>query len=225
MAIPNLNTVNVLLSNTTIKDHDIFIGGSESRWWFNHDWKKQEKTPIKKFLHQARNKATVFLIYDIDLPPLPGDEDTPQEKATIPIELQSFRDVLSDDDSGSRPLHPNAIHPINLEPGTSPPYGPIYPLSQKELLALKEYIEENLRLGRIRTSTSSAASPILFVPKKDGGLRLCVDYRGLNKITPKNRYPLPLITEILDRIQGAQYFSKIDIKDAYYRIAIAEGDE
>ncbi|KAL2104482.1 hypothetical protein VUR80DRAFT_423 [Thermomyces stellatus] len=156
-------------------------------------------------------------------------EETTHHEGTkpsaIPIELQAFADVLSDEESGSRPLHPNAVHHIELEPGKQPPYGPIYPLSQKELQTLREYIEENLRLGRIRHSTSSAASPILFVPKKDGGLRLCVDYRALNKITLKNRYPLPLITEILDRTQGSYYFSKIDIKDAYYRIRIAEGDE
>ncbi len=65
----------------------------------------------------------------------------------------------------------------------------------------------------------------LFAPKKDGGLRLCVDYRGLNAITVKNRYPLPLITEIMDRVTGANYFSKIDLKDAYYRLRIKEGDE
>ncbi|SCO20140.1 uncharacterized protein FFB20_15872 [Fusarium fujikuroi] len=81
-----------------------------------------------------------------------------------------------------------------------PLYGPIYPLSQAELKELREYIQENLKTGRIRPSKSPAGSPILFVPKKDGGLRLCVDYRGLNAITIKNRYPLPLISEIMDRI-------------------------
>ena len=63
------------------------------------------------------------------------------------------------------------------------------------------------------------------MPKRDGSLRLCVDYRGLNKVTIKNRYALPLISEILDRVAGAKYFSKIDVKDAYYRIRIQEGDE
>jgi hypothetical protein len=63
------------------------------------------------------------------------------------------------------------------------------------------------------------------VPKKDGSLRLCVDYQGLNKVLVKNQYPLPLISEILDRVSSAQYFSKIDVQDAYYRIRIKEGDE
>jgi hypothetical protein len=73
--------------------------------------------------------------------------------------------------------------------------------------------------------TSPAGAPILFSPKKDGGLRLCVDYRGLNAITVKHRYPLPLISELLDRLNGAKVFSKIDSKDAYYRIRVREGDE
>ena len=176
-------------------------------------------------MKKLRNEANIFLVNNnVDLLPLPGDEDI-EEIPSLPEELLSFSDVLSDHAPGNRPLHPDALHHIELEPGTKPPYGPLYPLSPKELTALREYIEENLRLGRIRHSTSSAASPILFVPKKDGGLRLCVDYRGLNKIIIKNRYPLPLISEILDRTQGSYYFSKIDIKDAYYRIRIAEGDE
>ena len=72
---------------------------------------------------------------------------------------------------------------------------------------------------------SPAGAPILFVPKGNGELCLCVDYRGLNKITVKNRHPLPLISEILDRLLGAKFFSKIDIKEAYYRIRIRKGNE
>ena len=90
---------------------------------------------------------------------------------------------------------------------------------------MKEFLEENLEKGFIRESKSPAGAPILFAPKKDGSLRLCVDYRGLNAITIKNRYPLPLITEIMDRVTGANYFSKIDLKDAYYQIRIKAGDE
>jgi hypothetical protein len=93
------------------------------------------------------------------------------------------------------------------------------------LAALREFLEENLNKGFIRESTSPAGAPILFAPKKDGGLRLCVDYRGLNSVTIKNRYPLPLISEIMDRVTGARYFSKFDLKDAYYRLRIKAGDE
>ena len=101
----------------------------------------------------------------------------------------------------------------------------IYNMSPAELKALDDYINEALRNGWIRESKSPAGAPILFVPKKNGELRLCVDYRGLNAITVKNRYPLPLINELLDRLHGSTVFSKIDLRNAYHRIRIREGDE
>ena len=90
---------------------------------------------------------------------------------------------------------------------------------------MKDFLEENLAKGFIQESKSPVGAPILFVPKKDGSLRLYVDYRGLNLIIVKNRYPLPLITEIIDRVTGAKYFSKIDLKDVYYCLRIKAGDE
>ena len=86
-------------------------------------------------------------------------------------------------------------------------------------------MNSSLKKGWIRHSISPAGAPILFVPKKDGGLRLCVDYRGLNKITVKNRHPFPLIGEMLDRLQGAKLFTKLDLRNAYHRIRIKPGDE
>ena len=89
-------------------------------------------------------------------------------------------------------------------------------MSPWELAVLKEFLKENLAKVFIQESKSLVSTPILFVPKKDGSLRLYVNYRGLNSIIVKNRYPLPLITEIVDRVTGANYFSKIDLKDVYY---------
>jgi RNase H-like domain found in reverse transcriptase/Reverse transcriptase (RNA-dependent DNA polymerase)/Integrase zinc binding domain/Chromo (CHRromatin Organisation MOdifier) domain/Integrase core domain len=123
------------------------------------------------------------------------------------------------------PPHRPTDHAIDLEPGSKLPHGRIYNLSETELKALKAYIETNLAKGFITRSTSPAASPILFVKKKDGSLRLCVDYRELNKQTIKNRYPLPLISEMLDRISGARIFTKLDLRDAYNLIRIRKGDE
>jgi len=114
---------------------------------------------------------------------------------------------------------------IPIEEGKSPPFGPIYQLLEKELKVLKEYIDDNLAKGFIRPSTSSAGSPVLFVPKKDGSLRLCVDYRALNNITIKDRYALPLINELHDRFQGAKVFSKLDLRGAYNLIRIKAGEE
>ena len=98
-------------------------------------------------------------------------------------------------------------------------------MSPAELKALEEYINEALAKGWIRKSKSPTRAPVLFIPRKSGELRLYVDYRGLNAITIKNRYPLPLINEILDRLDGSMVFSKIDLRNAYYRIRIQEGDE
>jgi len=90
-----------------------------------------------------------------------------------------------------------------IETTDPPPYGPLYNLSEPQLEVLREYLADALRKKWIRPSTSPIRAPILFVLKKDGGLRLCIDYRGLNKITIKNRHPLPLIDETLDRLTGA----------------------
>ena len=89
----------------------------------------------------------------------------------------------------------------------------------------RTYIEENLENGFIRHSKSPAGAPIFFVKKKDGSLRLVVDYRGLNKVTIRNRYALPLISSLLERINGARFFTKIDLRGAYNLVWIRRGDE
>jgi hypothetical protein len=107
---------------------------------------------------------------------------------------------------------------IELEDGKMPPYMPIYNLSQRELAILREYLDSSLEKGWICNSKSPARVPILFVLKSDGSLQLCIDYRGFNKIMVKNRYPLPLISEMLDRFSYAKIFTKLDLHDAYHRL-------
>jgi transposase InsO family protein len=99
-----------------------------------------------------------------------------------------------------------------------------YKMSPLELRALREQLDELLELGYIQPSTSPWAAPVLFVKKKDGSLRLCVDYRGLNAVTTKNKYPLPLLDEFFDRFQGAKYFSKLDLQQGYHQLRIADAD-
>ncbi|GAB7336849.1 hypothetical protein MBLNU13_g00019t1 [Cladosporium sp. NU13] len=147
------------------------------------------------------------------------------EELTVPGALQEYADVFNNDSAGVLPSHRTTDHVIELQAGKEPPYGPLYNLSARELEVLREYIKKELELGRIRYSTSPAGAPLLFVPKKDGTLRLCVDYRALNSVTIKDRCPLPLIDETLSRLTGAYYFTSLDLKDAYYRIRIREGDE
>ena len=116
-------------------------------------------------------------------------------------------------------------HAIDLEDNKQPPYGLIYSLGPMELETLKTYIKTHLKTGFIRPSKSPAGAPILFDKKSDGSLRLCVDYRGLNNLTIKNRYPLPLIGESLDRLGRAKRFTQLDLTSAYHRMRIKEGDE
>lgn len=122
----------------------------------------------------------------------------PSAEAPLPPQYREYQDIAEDPGSKGLPPDTKVEHSIELMPGAEVPWRPIYPMSGRELEALRQYIVEAISKGWIQKSESSAGAPILFVPKKDGGLRLCVDYRGLNKATVKNRYPLPLITEILD---------------------------
>ena len=135
---------------------------------------------------------------------------------------QLFREAPTNE---ALPKHQAWDHVIPIEEGKSPPFGPLYQLSAKELKVLKEYIDERLKRGHIRPSKSPAGSPVLFVPKKDGSLRLCVDYRPLNNITIKDRYAPPLPHEMNDRFQGATIFTKLDLRDAYASVRIKAGEE
>jgi hypothetical protein len=143
----------------------------------------------------------------------------------LPEELKGFQDVFSPKEAEKLPPHRDYDHEIKLVEGKKPPFGPLYPMSQAQLLALKAWLEENLRKGFIRPSSSPAASPVLFVQKPDGALRLCMDYRGLNAVTVKDRYPLPLTKETLNNLKGMKYFSTIDIVSAFNNIRMKKGLE
>src|SRR5579859_7081438 len=143
----------------------------------------------------------------------------------ILVEYHDFADLFSKREADKLPPHRTYDHTIPLEPGKAPPFGPIYKCSPAELKATREYIETNLGKGFIRYSQSLCGSPIVFAKKKNGTLRLCVDYRGLNKLTIKNRYPLPLIGELLEQISTAKYFTKFDVWDGYNRLRMAPGEE
>lgn len=116
--------------------------------------------------------------------------------SSLPRAYRAYADVISKEEAHKFPQHGPQDHAIDIAEGTTPPFGPLYNLSRNKLETLRQYIEENLAKGFIRPSKSSAGAPVLFVPK-DGSLKLCIDYRGLNAITLKNRYPLPLISEAL----------------------------
>ncbi|MCI32734.1 RNA-directed DNA polymerase (Reverse transcriptase), partial [Trifolium medium] len=113
---------------------------------------------------------------------------------------------------------------IDLVPGTSPISMAPYRMSASELKELKKQLEELLEKKFIRPSVSPWGAPVLLVKKKDGSMRLCVDYRQLNKVTIKNKYPLPRINDLMDQLVGARVFSKIDLRSGYHQIRVKAED-
>jgi len=145
---------------------------------------------------------------------------------TVPQGYHHLMDVFEKGEKTTVPPHrPGIDLGIDLEEGKTVPIKKIYALSYDQLEELHRYIKQNESRGWIRRVKSGRASPIMFVKKKDGKLRLCAEYRALNEVTKKDRHPVPLISEALDRLGGAKYFTKPDIKDAYHNIRIREGDE
>ena len=102
-------------------------------------------------------------------------------------------------------------HAVELIPGSKPAGCKIYPLSPMEQKELDTFLKENLEMGQIRPSKSPILSPVFFIKKKDSSLRLVQDYRALNTITIKNKYLLPLILKLINKLQGARYFTKLDV--------------
>jgi predicted aspartyl protease len=173
-------------------------------------------------LASREKESTVgsFSLFEIDclLNPEPEREFDP---TLVPEEYQEFMDVFSKKASNVLPPHRTYDHRIELEDGKSVNdvgYAPLYNMSRDELEEVKRYVEDNLAKGFIEASHSPVSSPILFVKKKDGSLRLYVDYRKLNAITKKDRYPLPLIDETLGQLKDCQVFTIIDIRQAFHRL-------
>ncbi|KAJ9527530.1 hypothetical protein QJQ45_025738, partial [Haematococcus lacustris] len=137
---------------------------------------------------------------------------------------QKFADVFPADLPAGLPPQRAVDHRIEVEPGKRPPTRSTYNMSTSELAELKAQITEMQEKGFIRPSTSPYAAGVLFVRKKDGTFRMCVDYRPLNRITIKNKYPLPRVENMLDRLHGATVFSKIDLRQGYHQIRIAPED-
>uniref|UniRef100_A0A2N9EJD6 Reverse transcriptase domain-containing protein n=1 Tax=Fagus sylvatica TaxID=28930 RepID=A0A2N9EJD6_FAGSY len=140
----------------------------------------------------------------------------------IPI-VREFSDVFPEDLSGLPPDR-EVEFSIDLVPGTAPISKAPYRMAPAELKELKGQLKELLDKGFIRPSSSPWGAPILFVKKKDGSMRLCIDYRELNRVTIKNKYPLPRIDDLFDQLQGAQVFSKIDLRSGYHQLKIKSED-
>lgn len=193
-------------------------------WLVQHgphvDWSSNSVLSWSKFCHAsclgaASFPVSVCPVLQVEAADLKG----------VPVEYHDLCQVFCKSRATSLPPHRPYDCAIELLPGTSPPKGHLFSLSGPEREAMDKYINESLKAGLIRPSSSPAGAGFFFVKKKDGSLRPCIDYRGLNDITIKNRYPLPLMSSAFELLQGAKVFTKLDLRNAYHLVRIREGDE
>ncbi|GJY76120.1 putative nucleotidyltransferase, ribonuclease H [Tanacetum coccineum] len=140
----------------------------------------------------------------------------------IPV-VKEFSDVFPEDLPGLPPVRQVEFQ-IDLIPGAAPVARTPYRLAPSEMQELSNQLQELADRGFIRPSTSPWGAPVLFVKKKDGSFRMCIDYRELNKLTIKNRYPLPRIDDLFDQLQGSSVYSKIDLRSGYHQLRVRDED-
>jgi hypothetical protein len=142
----------------------------------------------------------------------------------VPTPLHAYADVFSETTFDSLPEHRKWDHTIELEREPSPGFRKVYPMTLMEQTEMDAFLKEALATGHIRQSKSPLGAPVFFIKKKDGKLHFVQDYRALNAITRKNRYPLPLIDDLIHRLKGTRYFTKLDVW-GYNNVHIRKGDE
>ncbi|CAA0810269.1 Uncharacterized mitochondrial protein AtMg00860, partial [Striga hermonthica] len=151
-----------------------------------------------------------------------SEDDSERSPESVSI-VCDYLDVFPDELPG-RPPDRQVEFTIDLVPGAGPVSKAPYRMAPKEIQELKAQIQELLNLGFIRPSVSPWGAPVLFVKKKDGSMRMCINYRELNAFTVKNKYPLPRIEDLFDQLRGASVFSKIDLRSGYHQLKIWESD-
>ena len=190
--------------------------GSEHQVWGSDPKRNGAMISAVRAARLIDQGCTGFWCYALEV-----DRDRPSI-SDVPI-VRDFADVFPDDLPGLPP--PREVDfAIELEPGTRPISRVPYRMAPTEMAELKAQLEELAGKGYIRPSASPWGAPVLFVKKKDGSLRLCIDYRELNRATVKNRYPLPRIDDLMDQLQGAVVFSKIDLRSGYHQLRVRAED-
>lgn len=252
--VPNQDD-DIILGKTWMEEEDVTLQpakgllhiGSQDHWVKERDPNKKERTELRGMMasvfaglvRQARRKRRetgdgrlhVFAasLQDIEKALAPKKKTDPREK--LPAHYHEFLPVFDRTKADQLPPNrPGIDHSIPLQTDEDgkekdPPFGPLYGMSREELIVLRRTLTELLDKGFIRASSSPASAPVLFVRKPGGGLRFCVDYRSLNAITRKDRYPLPLINETLRAISKAKWLTKLDVIAAFHKIRVQKGDE
>ena len=251
--IPNQQSYDIILGKPWMEDEDVVISPKKARilirssgtrvWSTNFtdrtipklDCTLVSASTYVGYAHRARRrKKEGIQLFKASLQDIEKalTRKKPKEFRTkLPPQYQEFLSLFDPKEADQLPPSRKGVdHEINLEKGADgkelePPFGPLYNMSREELLVLRRTLTELLDKNFIRVSQSPAASPVLFVRKPGGGLRFCVDYRALNLITRKDRYPLPLFTETLRAISRARWFTKLDVTAAFHKIRVKLGDE
>jgi hypothetical protein len=178
--------------------------------------------PTLRLSRRKNHQLLIFIIKNIKIilaPPKPPD------LSRLPQKYQEFVDLFLKKLSDKLPPRRLYNYKIILVEGAKPPFGPLYRILRDKLLVLKKYLEKNLFKEFIRSSKSLAVFPVIFIKKPSRGLRLYIDYRNLNKIIIKNRYPIPLVRKILNRIIYTRFFTKLDVITVFNKMRIAEEDK
>jgi transposase InsO family protein len=175
-------------------------------------------------LMRPENELFSTSLYEIDRI-LDSRQEVEDREPQIPEAYKAFEDIVSKEASDTLPPHRIYDHQIHLDQPNTLGFSPLYKMTTLELEETKRYLLDNLSKGFIEPSQSPFAAPILFVKKADGRLRFCIDFQKLNDLTRKDRYPLPLIDELLARVSKAKVFTKLDIRQAFHRIRMHPDSE
>ena len=245
--VPQLFDHGIILGRPWLQSQDAYIDPKEDTLVIQRSGVKVTNTEKLKsqeirqvsavaFTRLTRGKykknVTIFAASMADIAKALAIKKYTDPKAKLPAVYHPWLDAFDRKKADVLPplRGPGIDHTIELEKDADgnelqAPWGPLYSMSREELLVLRKTLTDYLDKGFIRVSNSPAAAPVLFAKKPGGGLRFCVDYRALNRITKKDRYPLPLIRETLNNISQAKWFTKLDVIAAFHKIRIAQGDE
>jgi len=245
--VPQLFDHGIILGRPWLQSQDAYIDPKEDTLVIRRSGVKVTNTEKLKsqeirqvsavtFTRLTRGKykknVTIFAASMADIAKALAIKKYTDPKAKLPAVYHPWLDAFDRKKADVLPplRGPGIDHTIELEKDADgnelqAPWGPLYSMSREELLVLRKTLTDYLDKGFIRVSNSPAAAPVLFAKKPGGGLRFCVDYRALNRITKKDRYPLPLIRETLNNISQAKWFTKLDVIAAFHKIQITQGDE
>lgn len=215
------------------KNREIYVGDEKIRSPIRNDDEGISVTSIgvKEFRKKIRKGGAHLQLFQLRIRKREETEEKDERSGMVSVENESLSNILKKFDSVFKSELPSGLppsrgteHTIEVDEGGRPPYRRLYQLSPAELVAAKEYVEKLLRTGKIRPSASPYGAPLFFVKEKNGSLRGVVDYRALNRITKRNRAPIPRTDEMFDQLGSARYFSKLDLKTGFHQIRIRSED-